>query len=190
MGRRSVIEALLKIGATQEGAETIAGLLRESGLSTRDARDWVGHQDFAYPHPQPPQDYGGVSVVLVAGSRFCFSQGREDIVVDGARSIAAASEAERTIAQLFGGNIPDVRKLTGGDPKRADVVREIALLMQQRLGNRRRVYCAASAMAGGDGDRIRDRITKGEEHAVLNELQAGSLDLNALADSRDVDPTW
>jgi hypothetical protein len=83
-----------------------------------------------------------------------------------------------------------LRALTGGDPKRADVVCEIALLIQERLGDRRRVCRAASAKAGGDGDRIRDRILKGEEHAVLNELQSGSLDLDQLADSRDLDPTW
>ena len=66
----------------------------------------------------------------------------------------------------------------------------IALLMQEWLGDRRRVYRAASAMTDGDGDRIRDRVAKGEEHAVLNEVRSGSLDLDQLADSWDLDPTW
>lgn len=152
--------------------------------------DWIHHRQLAYPHPQPPEDYGGERVTLVAGTRWCLSHGREDVVIDGARAFAAATPSERLIARLFNGNIPDVRSLTGGDPIRADVMAEIASLMLERLGTPQRVATAASAMADEDDDRIRDRLRKGEEQAVLRELQEGSLDLEALLRSTWRDPTW
>lgn len=188
---QSVIAVLVRAGAPGPVAESIGRVLLCSGLSAHDARDWLTHPELAYPHPQPAREYGGVLVDgLVAGSVWCLSQGREDVVLEGARTYAAASECERLIARLFAGNIADVRRLTGADETRAGVIGEIAMLMQQRLGDPRRVARAASAMVDGDGDRIRDRLMRGEELQVLRELQSGALDLDTLARSRDLDPTW
>jgi hypothetical protein len=81
---QSLIRTLTDAGATDEGAETIARCLLASDLTPREASDWIHHRQLAYPHPQPPEEYGGVLVTLVAGTRWCLSQGREDLVIDGA----------------------------------------------------------------------------------------------------------
>jgi hypothetical protein len=85
-GFRSVVAALCEAGATADGAETIARVLLDCGLSPKEAREWLTHHDLAYPHPQSPREYGGVPVFLVAGSVWCLRQGREDIVLNGARA--------------------------------------------------------------------------------------------------------
>jgi hypothetical protein len=187
---RSLVRTLIDAGATDHGAETIARSLLASDLTPREASQWIHHRQLAYPHPQPPEHYGGVPVTLVAGTRWCLRRGREDLVIEGAAAFEAASQSERMIARLFSGNIPDVHSLTGGNSIRAEVMAQVASLMLERLGTPQRVATAASAMADENEDRIRDRLRKGEEQAVLRELQDGSLDLEALMRSTWRDPTW
>jgi hypothetical protein len=187
---RKLVRTLVDAGASDHGAETIARSLLAGGLNSREASEWIHHRQLAYPHPQPPEDYGGVPVTLVAGTRWCLNHGREDLVIAGAAAFAAATPSERVIARLFNGNLSDVHSLTGGDPARADVMAQVASLMLERLGTPQRVAIAAGAMAGEGEERIRDRLRDGEEHAVLRELQDGGLDLEALLRSTWRDPTW
>lgn len=187
---RSVVGVLVKAGASADGAERIVRLLLESGLTAREARDWLTHRRLAYPHPLPAQQFGSVSVPLVGGAVWCLSQGHEDVVLNSAIAFAAASPAERLIARLFGGNTDDVRRLTDADPDRIDVVAAIASLLHERLGDPIRVAAAASARELDGREHIRDRIRQGAEAQLLRDLQTGAIDADLLAASRRLDPTW
>lgn len=102
------------------------------------------------------------------------------------RRFAAASPSERTTSWLFGGSIPDVCKLAGGDPARAESISAIAERMLERLGSPQRVAEAASATE----DSVRARLKRGEEAKIVAELGDGTLDLEALGRADYRDPTW
>lgn len=181
---------LLKAGASADGADCIAGLLLGSGLTAREAREWLTHRQLAYPHPLAAQQFGSVSAPMVGGAVWCLSQGHERVVLTSAKDFAAASPSERLIARLFGGNIDDVRRLTHADPARTAVVADIAALLRERLGDPTRVARAAMARELDGREHIRDRIRHGAEAQVLRDLQTGVIDAEVLARSRRLDPTW
>ncbi len=104
-----------------------------------------------------------------------------------AREFAAASEDERAIARLFGGNIGDARRLTGSETERTAVIAWIANAIQAKVGKPENVCYVGQTRLPGQGDRrIVDRLLAGEEEAVRDELARGGIDPRALLRSGDL----
>jgi hypothetical protein len=165
--------------------------LTRSGLSGAEIRHWPYHPQLAYPIKLPPRDFGGALVVLEAGTMWCVEQGHFDLVLSAVREFADDSPNEPLIAPLLQVNVADVRLPTGVDAQREQVVAEILTIMRNRLRKPQRVSDAAcSSPQIGDGRRIVDRILKHEEQAVLNELQRGEIDLQAILARGKLHARW
>jgi hypothetical protein len=177
---------LVAAGASPAVADAILSALLEAGLSPVETRDWLDHPNRAYPHDWP-MDMLGQVIDMKAGSRWLIEQGKAEMVLTGAREFAAADGDERRIARLFGGNIGDARRLTGGVPERAAVIAAIATTIYECVEVPENVcYVGQTRLPQHDGRRIVDRLLDGEENAVRDELASGKLDPRALLESDDL----
>lgn len=174
-----VVADVVEMGAPPETAQAIVDALVASGKSPREALDWLVHPERAYGHDWP-MEIAGETMIMKAGSRFMIEKGNADEVLAAAREFADASADERLIAELFGGDIDGVRRMTGLDPARTTVTAEIARSLRATLGDDESVKLVGMTRLSGREERLVDRLLKGEQGAVRDELARGEIDPRAL----------
>jgi hypothetical protein len=175
----SVTRRITAAGASPDIADAIAGALLGCGLSTAEAREWLAHENRAYPI-QTPMMLSQTPIALI-------ERGDSELVLSAALEFAQASADERTIARLFGGDVRAVRRLTRADPDRAHVIAGIAADLLKRLGDPERVSYVGQTRLPGHGDRrIVDRLLAGQEDAVAAELADGTIDARELERSGEL----
>jgi len=177
----SVARRLTEAGAPRETADEIVATLLGSGLSPREAREWLSHPELSYPIKLPFEMPDGSSMMLSNTPIVLVSRGDAEVVLAEAQEFADALPEERLIARLFWGDIDAARRLTGCDPHRTQVVAGIASALLQRL-RKPELVCnvGQTVLPGHGGKRLVDRLAAGDADAVAAELADGRIDARAL----------
>ena len=81
----TVSAELVAAGAPSDVADGIVRALLEAGLSTGEARDWLGHPNLAYPHDWP-MEWGDEVITMKAGSLWMVEKGEAETVLAAAPS--------------------------------------------------------------------------------------------------------
>jgi len=169
----SVAARIVTAGAPSDVADAIVGALLGCGLSASEAREWLAHENRAYPIRG--------SMMLSQTPIVLIESGDSEAVLEAARVFAHASQQERTIARLLGADVGAVRRLTRLDPYRTTAIAGIAATLLERLGSPERVCYAAQTRLPGRGEqRIVDRLLAGEHDAIAAELADGTIDAREL----------
>jgi hypothetical protein len=183
----SVAARIVAAGAPADVAETIVGALLGCGLSPSEAREWLGHEERSYPIKLPFQ-MGDLPPMMLSNTPLILvERGNSEAVLSAALEFAGASDDERTIARLFGGDIDAARRLTRLDAARTRTIAAIAMTMLKTLGTPERVCYAGQTRLPGHGDRrIVDRLLAREQDAVARELADGTIDARELERSGEL----
>lgn len=177
----TVAELLVAHGADPTMAARIVETLMRAGQSAAEARAWLAHPARGYPVTTGDVEVAGETFPVRQTPIFAVENGAAETVLAAAEEFAAASEDERFIARWFGGNVQDVRRLTGGDAARARVVAQIAERMKNELRKPEHVAEGAqTVLPHPDGRRMVDVILDGGEGSILTEVDARQIDLQAL----------
>jgi hypothetical protein len=179
--RADVVQLVVDHGAPHDVARAIADALARAGLSPDASRQWLAHPTRAYAVVTGRLSIGGFEYPRKQTPVFAIDDGHAEKVLAAATRFAEASEDERFIALWFGGELDDVRRMTGADATRASAIRAVGERLRAVLRKREHVCdVARTVLPGRDGTRIVDLLVDGHETAVLDDLVAGRVDPRAL----------